>query len=237
MLFCVRGERMAVFTIADLHLSFGTDKPMNVFNGWQDCEERLRKNWLETVGNDDTVVIAGDLSWGMNLPQTLEDFRFIDALPGEKLIVKGNHDYWWTTVRKMTEFFNENGITTMKFLHNNSYERGGVQLCGTRGWLYNQSTEQDKKLFARELMRLEASLASADGDAERVAFLHYPPVFSGTACSQVSDMLEKYGVKRCYFGHIHVRDNELKNGFTYGGVEYRLISSICADFKPIRVTE
>lgn len=228
---------MAVFTIADLHLSFGTDKPMSVFNGWQDYEERLRANWLATVGADDTVVIAGDFSWGMDLPQTLADFRFIDALPGEKLLVKGNHDYWWTTVKKMTDFLDENGVTSLKFLHNNSYLRAGVNLCGTRGWLYNQPTELDKKVFNRELMRLEASLSSADDGVERVAFLHYPPVFSGTACTEVAALLEKYGVRRCYFGHIHVRDSELREGFSYGGVEYKLISSICADFRPVKVAD
>ena len=228
---------MAVYTIADLHLSFGTDKPMNVFNGWQNYEERLRANWLETVAPDDTVVLAGDFSWGMDLPQTLPDFRFIEELPGEKLLVKGNHDYWWTTVKKMTEFLDENGLATIKFLHNNSYVRAGVNLCGTRGWLYNQPTELDKKVFNRELMRLEASLASAEEGAERVAFLHYPPVFSGTACTEISDLLAKYGVRRCYFGHIHVRDSEFRDGFAYGGVEYCLISSICADFRPVKVAE
>ena len=228
---------MAVYTIADLHLSFGTDKPMNVFNGWQDYEERLKTNWLGTVKPDDTVVLAGDFSWGMDLPQTLPDFRFIDGLPGEKLLVKGNHDYWWTTVKKMTEFLDENGVTTIKFLHNNSYVRCGVNLCGTRGWLYNQPTELDKKVFNRELMRLEASLASAEEGAERVAFLHYPPVFSGTACVEIADLLAKYGVRRCYFGHIHVRDSEFRDGFEYGGVEYKLVSSICADFCPVKVAE
>ena len=228
---------MAVYTIADLHLSFGTDKPMNVFNGWQNYEERLNANWLATVGPDDTVVLAGDFSWGMDLPQTLPDFRFIDELPGEKLLVKGNHDYWWTTVKKMTGFIDENGLTTIKFLHNNSYVRGGVNLCGTRGWLYNQPTELDKKVFNRELMRLEASLASAEEGMERVAFLHYPPVFSGTACVEVADLLAKYGVRRCYFGHIHVRDSEFRDGFTYDGVEYKLVSSICADFCPVKVAE
>ncbi len=228
---------MAVYTIADLHLSFGTDKPMQVFNGWQNYEERLRTNWINTVTEQDTVVLVGDLSWGMNLEQTLEDFRFVDGLPGEKLIVKGNHDYWWTTVRKMTGFFEEKGITTLKFLHNNSFVRNGIRLCGTRGWLYNQSTALDKKLFDRELIRLEASLASAEGEEEKVAFLHYPPVFSGVACTEISSILEKHGVKRCYFGHIHTRDNELKNGFEYGGVEYRLVSSICTDFSPIKVSE
>ncbi len=228
---------MAVYTIADLHLSFGTDKPMNVFNGWQNYEERLKANWLSTVGPDDTVVLAGDFSWGMDLPQTLPDFRFIDELPGEKLLVKGNHDYWWTTVKKMTGFLDENGLTTIKFLHNNSYVRGGINLCGTRGWLYNQPTELDKKVFNRELMRLEASLASAEEGMERVAFLHYPPVFSGTACVEVADLLAKYGVRRCYFGHIHVRDSEFRDGFTYDGVEYKLVSSICADFCPVKVAE
>ena len=228
---------MAVFTIADLHLSFGTDKPMNVFNGWQNYEERLEENWRNLVKPEDAVVLVGDSSWGMNLPDTLEDFRFLDSLPGEKLIVKGNHDYWWTTVKKMTGFLDENGITTLKFLHNNSYVRSGINLCGTRGWLYNQPTELDKKVFNRELMRLEASLASAEEGKERVAFLHYPPVFSGTACTEISALLEKYGVKRCYFGHIHVRDSEFRDGFSYGGVEYRLISSICADFCPVRVAD
>ena len=137
----------------------------------------------------------------------------------------------------MTDFLAENGVTSLKFLHNNFYSRAGVSLCGTRGWLYNQPTELDKKVFNRELMRLEASLSSAPDGPERVAFLHYPPVFSGTACAEVAALLEKYGVRRCYFGHIHVRDSELRDGFTHGGVEYKLVSSICADFRPVKVAD
>lgn len=227
---------MAVYTIADLHLSFGTDKPMDIFGGWQDYEKRVSDNWNAVVKPEDTVVLVGDLSWGISLEETLEDFRFVDSLPGEKLLVKGNHDYWWNTVNKMTNFFEENGIGTLRFLHNNSYIRDGVALCGTRGWLYNQSTELDKKVFARELIRLEASLKSAeDFDGEKIAFLHYPPVMDGEACEEISGILKNYGVKRCYFGHIHTKSNELKNGFEYDGISYKLVSSVCSDFVPVRV--
>ena len=227
---------MAVFTIADLHLSFGTDKPMQVFAGWHDYEDRLKSNWLDTVSDNDTVVIVGDISWAMNLEQALPDFKFIDLLPGEKLIIKGNHDYWWTTVKKMNSFLSANELNSIKFLHNNSYERDGIAICGTRGWLYNQPTAEDKKLFDRELIRLEASLKDSEGfEGEKVAFLHYPPVFGGVACLEISDLLEKYGVKRCYFGHIHTKTSEVKEGFVYRGIVYKLISSVCADFAPVKV--
>lgn len=227
---------MAVYTIADLHFTFGTDKPMQIFSGWQDYEKRVSDNWKAIVKPEDTVVLVGDLSWGIDLDESLEDFKFVDNLPGEKLLVKGNHDYWWNTVSKMEKFFADNNITTLHFLHNNSYIRDGMALCGTRGWLYNQSAELDKKVFARELIRLEASLKSSnDFDGEKVAFLHYPPVMDGEVCVEIHNILKQYGVERCFFGHIHTRNNDLKNGFEFDGIRYRLISSICVDFVPIIV--
>lgn len=138
---------MSLFAIADTHLSFGTNKPMDVFSGWQNYEERLQKNWNAVVGENDTVVIAGDISWGMKLEDTLEDFRFIDRLNGGKIVMKGNHDYWWSTKSKTDRFLSENGINSIDILFNNAYKVGDFAVCGTRGWFFDCSKDEDQKVL------------------------------------------------------------------------------------------
>ena len=153
---------------------------------------------------DDVTVLCGDLSWGMSLEESLEDFRFIDALPGKKYLLKGNHDYWWNTAAKMERFFAENGLTTMEILHNNCRFYGDTALCGTRGWFYeldNQGTHNEKVLL-REIGRLETSLKAA-GDHEKLCFLHYPPLYQGYQCPEILRLLREYGVKVCCYGHLH----------------------------------
>ena len=142
---------MSLFAIADTHLSFGTDKPMNVFSGWQDYEKRLEKNWNAVVTERDTVVIAGDISWGMKLEDTLEDFLFLNKLNGTMIITKGNHDYWWSTKSKTEKFLKENGIESIKILFNNAYKVDNVAVCGTRGWFFDCSKDEDQKVLAREV--------------------------------------------------------------------------------------
>ena len=135
---------MSLFAIADTHLSFGTDKPMDIFGGWSDYTERLGKNWRAVVSDDDTVVIAGDISWAMKLEEAKADFSFLDSLTGKKLIIKGNHDYWWQTKKKLDLFLTENGFDTIEILFNNAYRVGDFTVCGSRGWFYDAQTSADK---------------------------------------------------------------------------------------------
>ena len=187
---------MALYAIGDLHLSLSSNKPMEIFgDGWRDYVARIREGF-SVLTEDDVTVLCGDLSWGMSLEESLEDFRFIDALPGKKYLLKGNHDYWWNTAAKMERFFAENGLTTMEILHNNCRFYGDVALCGTRGWFYeldNQGTHNEKVLL-REVGRLETSLKAA-GDREKLCFLHYPPLYQGYQCPEILRLLREYGVK------------------------------------------
>lgn len=195
---------MALYAIGDLHLSLRSNKPMEIFgDGWRDYVARIREGF-SVLTEDDVTVLCGDLSWGMSLEESLEDFRFIDALPGKKYLLKGNHDYWWNTAAKMERFFAENGLTTMEILHNNCRFYGDTALCGTRGWFYeldNQGTHNEKVLL-REIGRLETSLKAA-GDHEKLCFLHYPPLYQGYQCPEILRLLREYEVKVCCYGHLH----------------------------------
>jgi len=226
-----------LYVIGDLHLSFGSDKPMDVFGeGWQDHIPRLIKGFAKLT-EEDTCVICGDLTWGISLEDCVEDFRFIDELPGRKIILKGNHDYWWSTASKAMAFFEKNGINTIEILNNNSFMRCGIAVCGTRGWFCDpqKATAHDKKIMARELIRLETSLKSA-GDAERKhVFLHYPPRFGSYVCREMTDMLSYYSVEACWYGHIHGNGRRLAVTGSVGGVEYRLISADHIGFEPAAV--
>lgn len=228
---------MALFAIADLHLSLGQDKPMDIFPGWENYMERLETNWRRLVQPGDTVVLAGDFSWAMNLSGALPDFAFLHSLPGEKLLLKGNHDYWWTTKSKMDSFFLEHGFQEMKVIHNNAYVVGDLAVCGSRGWLYHAETAEDRKIVARECGRLEASLIKARETGKRpVVFLHYPPVYDGVECREILQVLERYAVEDCYFGHIHgtiaTRRAALR---AWGKMRMHLISCDYLGFSPIRV--
>lgn len=230
---------MSLWVLGDTHLSFGVDKPMDIFGGWSNYVERLEKNWRELVDENDTVLLAGDISWGMTLEQALPDFHFIDKLPGRKIIMKGNHDYWWGTVGKMTRFLNDNNINTISFLFNNAYRVGNISVCGTRGWFYDAHESHDEKVIAREIGRLKMSyeLANTLG-GEVVAFLHYPPVYAGKECPEIMQALLDIGVKRCYYGHLHgKRNHSLAVTGLYRGIDFYLISGDYVQFKPIPVTE
>lgn len=194
---------MAIYTIGDLHLSLGCEKPMDIFPGWQGYMEKLERHWNTLVRPEDTVVLAGDTSWAMKLEDTVADFSFLQRLPGQKLLLKGNHDYWWTTVKKMERFLQENGFDSLHILHNNSILVEGLAVCGTRSWMFDVGEAHDEKVMNRELGRLRASLDAAQEGAERVAFLHYPPVYPNANAQQVIDLLKEYNVKRCFYGHLH----------------------------------
>ena len=225
---------MSLFAIADTHLSFGTDKPMDVFAGWQDYEKRLEDNWRSVVEPDDTVVIAGDISWGMDLSESLPDFRFLDSLPGRKLILKGNHDYWWSTKRKAEVLFAENGLDTLSVLFNNAFAVGNVAVCGTRGWLAESCSEEDRKVLLREAGRLRTSLdAAKETGGEPVVFFHYPPMNAdGTWCPELYEILREEGVRRCYYGHLHGPSCRTAFTGTFDGIELSLISCDFLGFCP-----
>lgn len=228
---------MALFAIGDLHLSESAKKPMDIFSGWQNYTEKLKENWQTTVGENDTVVICGDVSWGMSLQEALADFRLIDALNGrQKLILKGNHDYWWTSAAKMRTFFDNNGLTTLSILHNNAYEARGFRVCGSRGWIFENGQAHDDKIINREAMRIEASLRAAEKlSGESVLFLHYPPVFMGQESVRYLELMRQYGINRCYYGHIHGAGHKNAVKGEYKGVEYGLISADYLKFKPLQI--
>ncbi|MCI8868942.1 MAG: serine/threonine protein phosphatase [Lawsonibacter sp.] len=226
---------MALYAIGDTHLSLGSDKPMDVFGGgWSGYVDKLREGFASLTG-EDTVVLCGDLSWGMSLEEARADFAFLDALPGRKLLLKGNHDYWWTTASKMKRFFADNGWNTLELLHNNCHFYGETALCGTRGWFYEEDRgEHSAKIFNRELIRLEASLKAA-GEREKLCFLHYPPLYQGYCCREIVALLERYGVTRCFYGHLHGGSHRLAVCGRRGAVDYRLISADYLRFRPEKI--
>ena len=223
---------MALYAIGDTHLSFSSNKAMDVFGGaWSGYVEKLLQGF-SGVKAEDTVVLCGDLSWGMSLEEAREDLAFLDRLPGRKLLLKGNHDYWWTTAAKMKRFFEEKGFTTLDLLHNNCHFYGDTALCGTRGWFYEEENqEHSAKIFHRELIRLETSLKAA-GTAEKLCFLHYPPLYQGYQCPEILELLERYGVERCCYGHLHGGSHRLAICGHRGGVDYQLVSADFLQFTP-----
>jgi predicted phosphohydrolase len=225
---------MPLYAIGDTHLSLTADKPMDIFgSAWENHAERLRSAFSRLTP-DDVTVICGDLSWGMSLTESLEDFRFIDGLPGKKIILKGNHDYWWSTVSKMERFFAENGLTTLSILNNNCFFYGEhYAVCGTRGWFYEEETgsEHDKKILARELGRLETSLKAA-GEREKYVFLHYPPKYGAYECGEIVALLERYEARMCVSGHVHGKGLKTIFEGLYHGVEYRTMSADYLGFEP-----
>lgn len=230
---------MSLYCISDPHLSISCDKPMDVFGGaWKDYVSKLEQNWVASVKAEDTVVIPGDISWGMNLKESLADFAFLDALPGkEKIILKGNHDYFWTSRSKMEEFFFQNGLTTLKILHNNYFpyeEKYGI--CGSRGWINESGKTQDKKILDREAMRLETSIVACVEDGrEPIVFLHYPPLYGEEICREIYDVLKKYDIKKCFYGHIHGNGYRYAIDGLYDGIDFRLIACDYLEFVPHKI--
>ena len=228
---------MALYVLGDPHLSFRAHKPMDVFGGaWDGYVDKLRAG-LSILREEDTIVLAGDISWGMSLEEAEEDFAFLNSFPGRKLILKGNHDYWWTTANKTYQFWAERGFTTLNLLHNNCYEYGEYALCGTRGWFWEEDQNgHNQKVFNRELLRLEASLKAA-GEWPRLAFLHYPPLYQGYRCQEILDLLERYQVKACYYGHLHGGSHRLALEGIHGTVEYHLVAGDYLGFRPLKICE
>ena len=227
---------MALYAIGDLHLSLGAEKPMDVFGGkWLGYMDKLQEG-ISCIGPEDTTVLLGDLSWALNLEGAVKDFAWINQIPGRKIILKGNHDYWWSTAAKFYKFCQENGFENQWILNNNHYEYDGWAICGTRGWFFEEDRggAHDEKVFRRELIRLETSLKSA-GDRNKMVFLHYPPRYRGYECREIIELLERYEVRRCFYGHLHSESHKLAVEGLWGGVEYRLVAADYIGFKPVTV--
>ncbi len=227
---------MALYAIGDLHLSLASGKPMDVFGGaWVGYMEKLERG-LSVITEEDTTVLLGDLSWALSLEEARMDFAYINQIPGRKIILKGNHDYWWSTAAKFYKFCEQNGFSNMYILNNNCCEYGDIAICGTRGWFFEEerSSDHDGKVFRRELMRLEASLKAA-GEKQKYVFLHYPPRYKGYLCQEILDLLEKYEVRRCFYGHLHGPSHGLAMEGLWDEVDFRLVAADKLDFKPFTV--
>ena len=227
---------MALYAIGDLHLCLGAPKPMDIFGGaWIGYMDKLREG-LSVIGPNDTTVLLGDLSWALDLESAAADFRWIDELPGKKIILKGNHDYWWSTAAKFYKFCQNHAFSNQWILNNNHYEYEDYAICGTRGWFYEEtrSGEHDEKVFKRELMRLEASLKSA-GERHKIVFLHYPPKYKGYECQEIIDLLKHYNVRKCFYGHLHGASHGLAMEGLWDGIEYHLVSADKLGFRPFMV--
>ena len=227
---------MALYAIGDLHLCLGAPKPMDIFGGaWVGYMDKLKKG-VSVIGEGDTTVLLGDLSWALDLQEAGADFAWINEIPGRKIILKGNHDYWWSTKAKFDKFCAEKGFSGQFILNNNHYVYDDIAICGTRGWFFEEerSGQHDEKVFRRELMRLETSLKSA-GDLPKMVFLHYPPRYKGYTCDPILELLQKYEVHRCFYGHLHGASHGLAMEGIWDGVEYKLVSADKLDFKPFCV--
>lgn len=227
---------MALYAIGDLHLCLGAPKPMDIFGGaWVGYMDKLKAG-LSVIGPEDTTVLLGDLSWALDLAAASADFAWINQIPGKKIILKGNHDYWWSTAAKFQKFCQENSFENMHLLNNNCYEYDSWAICGTRGWFFEEERSgiHDEKIFKRELLRLEASLKSA-GEKPKLVFLHYPPRYRGYECPEILALLEKYEVRRCFYGHLHGGSHKLAMEGLWDSTEFRLVSSDYLGFKPYRV--
>lgn len=242
---------MSLYVMADLHLSSDGSKSMAVFGArWTDYMEKIRKNWNAVVTEEDTVIVPGDISWALKLEDALEDFRFLESLPGKKLIGKGNHDFWWSTLSKMNAFLEQNEMHSIRFLYNNAYALEDFIVCGTRGWFLEESQQNTvgevdySRIVDREVIRLRLSLDEAvklQKEQEALGkslpilvFLHFPPVWNGFVCQEILDTLQEYRVKTCYFGHIHgayyaPRMTE------YEGLELVLTSADFLHFSPMPI--
>lgn len=230
---------MSIYVISDLHLSFfpGSDKPMDVFGArWHNHAQRLETAWRQSVAEEDTVVIPGDISWGLKLEEAKVDLDWVAALPGKKILLKGNHDLWWTGITKLNRMYGN-----MVFLQNDHVEAEGVYICGSRGWLTPDNedfTAADEKIYRRELLRLESSLKSAvrAGAGRILGMLHYPPVSDSSRFSGFQQLFEDYGVKEVYYGHVHGEDGFRRSikGEVHG-IRYHLVSLDYLNCQPLQI--
>ena len=237
---------MSVYVIADLHLSTNADKSMEVFGPrWQNYTQRLKSNWNALVEHNDTVIVPGDISWGLTLQDAIPDLKFLDALNGRKIISKGNHDFWWQTLTKINQAFQVNQINTIDILYNNAYVVENMIVCGTRGWyngdkqIVTANATDNQKIVNREAIRLRLALQNAGNYQKEtglpiVVFLHFPPVWGDLICREILDVLHEFNIKKCYFGHIH-GFSEYSREFIFEDINFSLISSDHVNFTPVPV--
>lgn len=229
---------MAIFAISDLHLSLGTDKPMDIF-GWGDHASKIKNNWENKVTSEDYVLIPGDISWGINMKEADSDFAFIESLPGNKIMLKGNHDYWWSTRSKFDKYCQEKGYNTLSVLHNNAIEADKYIICGTRGWKSKDEdsfNEDDLRIYNRELERLKISMKAGNKSGKAlIVMFHYPPFDSRNRPNEFAQILMENNVSTCVYGHIHSKAAQDQKSQNIEGVQYHLVSCNLIDFDPIRV--
>ena len=228
---------MAIYAIADLHLSFSQNKPMDIFgDNWKGHEEKIKQNWIQKVKDNDLVLLPGDFSWSMYLKDSLKDFQFLHSLPGKKLLLKGNHDYWWTTITKMRNFLEENNLKNIDFICNNSYEYNGYIISGTRGWVFSEN-EEDKKLIKREAIRLELSIQDGINKYGKqkpiIVCMHYPPIIKTVNKNiniEFMNIMEKYNVQTCIYGHLHSLAIKDAIEGVIDGIKLKLVSADSLNF-------
>lgn len=232
-----------IYVIGDLHIGFSVDKPMNIFGDkWENHAEKIKQSWLNKVNNDDTVIIPGDFSWGIDLDEAKADFEFLNQLPGKKILLKGNHDYWWTTVTKMNKFLKDNGFENISFLYNNSYFIENKVIVGTKGWTtINPNAEDNYKILKRELQRLEFSIKDGinkfGNTKEMIAFIHYPPFYKEEVNEEIDfiKLMKKYEIQKCYYGHLHGDSHKEAIEGIVDGIEFKLVSSDYLNFELIKI--
>ena len=222
---------MALYAIGDLHLSLNTDKPMDIFGvNWKNHCEKIRENWISKVKENDVVLIPGDFSWETYLEDTYKDFKFLNSLPGTKILSKGNHDYWWTTFTNINKYLQNNNFNTIKILFNNSYETEKYIIAGTRGWDYSKN--EDRKIIEREINRLELSLKDAkkrNKDKPILVCMHYPPISKNHTINEfeqkIINILKEYKVEKCIYGHLHSTSHTQAIIGKREGIEFDLVSA------------
>ena len=231
---------MAIYVIGDLHLSFSTNKPMDIF-GWGNHSEKIKKNWLEKVNNEDTVILPGDFSWATYLQDTYKDFEYLNNLPGKKILSKGNHDYWWTTITSMKKYLEQNNFEKIDFLYNNSFLVEDKIIVGTRGWVNSWRSQENYKILKRENDRLKLSIEDGikryGNNREIIAFIHYPPFYKESVVEEIDFIktLKKYNIKKCFYAHLHGDSHKEAIEGIVNGIEFKLVSSDYLKFDLIKL--
>lgn len=233
---------MKLFAISDLHLSSDNKKSMEIFGSkWSDYMNKIKENWILSVSNEDTVIIPGDISWGMYLDESIDDFKYLESLPGNKIITKGNHDYWWTTLGKLNKFLKEQNFNSIRFLHNDSILHNNILICGSRGWICPGQTgfkSEDLKIFNREIQRIRLSLESGKNKKfdKTVVVFHFPPFDKdGEVSREIEELFIEFKVDLCIYGHLHGPGH--KEGFEgiKNGTEYKMVSADYLNFIPVEI--
>ena len=234
---------MSIYVIGDLHLSFAVDKPMDIFGmNWEKHAEKIKENWISKVKEEDTVILPGDFSWATYLEETYKDFEFLNSLPGKKILAKGNHDYWWTTVTSMKRFLKENNFNNIDFLYNSAFLIENKIITGTRGWLNTRKSQENYKILKRENERLKISInkgiSEFGTDKEIITFIHYPPFYKETIIPEEIDFaktLRDYNIEKCYYAHLHGESHKDAIEGNVNGIEYKLISSDYLKFDLLKI--